>query len=255
MRDEQENLANNFDAFITNFADMGVDFKMGITTTDTEGNNAGKPVPGSLTKLTSAKLNENRSQFLQDFSDLVKVGIRGSGREKGIQASESFASLYASEHFREDAYFVVIYMSDEEDQSSNSPEQHLSGINNWKQNSGLIKTYSIVDTQSNPNWSGNGMQYGHARYKKMSDLTGGFIADINNNFYTTLLNIGDGIVQLTQSFPLSQVPYDAQTIKVFVDGIQNSNWIYDAQSRTIKFNDGQEPAVNSIIKVTYEVEA
>ena len=67
--------------------------------------------------------------------------------------------------------------------------------------------------------------------------------------------MGNDIAELTKSFPLSQNPYDVSSIKVFVNGIEDSRWIYDPVNRTIKFNDGQEPQANDIIKITYEVES
>jgi hypothetical protein len=254
MRDEQENLGKNFKAFINEFSNLGIDFKMSITTTDTRQNNAGKPVKDSLEKLTSAELLKDKQGFLDNFNNMVQVGINGWGIEKGIKASEVFANRFANGHFREDAYFVIIYVSDEEDQSEKTIQNHFNQISKWKSNPGLVKAYSIVDT-SNPTYNNQYLVSGFKRYKDMSDLTGGYVADINANFYTTLLKMGSDIAELTKSFPLSQSPYDVSSIKVFVNGIEDSRWIYDPVNRTIKFNNGQEPQANDIIKITYEVES
>ena len=62
-----------------------------------------------------------------------------------------------------------------------------------------------------------GIIYGHKRYKKMSDLTGGDIASIKQNFSDTLLRMGDQISQLASQFPLSNQPVDESSLKVFVD--------------------------------------
>jgi len=254
MREEQENLGKNFKDFIEKFANLGIDFKMSITTTDTRGSRAGKPVQGSLEKLTSEELVKDKQGFLDDFNNMVQVGVNGWGIEKGLKASEEFTKKYATNNFREDAYFVIIYVSDEEDQSEKTVQNHFNQISSWKSNPGLVKAYSIVDT-SNPVYNNQYLVSGFKRYKDMSDLTGGYVADINDNFSTTLLNMGNNIAELTKSFPLSQNPYDASSIKVFVNGIEDSRWIYDPVNRTIKFNDGQEPQANDIIKITYEVES
>jgi len=255
MREEQAALAYNFDIFINKFIEKGIDFKMSITTTDTRGNNAGKPVKDSLTKLTSEKLAENEQQFLQDFANMIQVGTRGWGIEKGIKASEVFSNQFANHHFRKDAYFVIVYVSDEADQSNKTPENHLKQISKWKDNAGLVKTYSIVNISTPYNPS----QYlvpGYERYEAMSNLTGGYISDINDSFHTTLENMGNDIAELSESFPLSQKPYDENVIKVFVNGSEVvSGWEYDSQSNTIKFLSGSVPASNANINVAYEVES
>jgi hypothetical protein len=254
MREEQENLGKNFKDFINKFSNLGIDFKMSITTTDTRGNNAGKPVQNSLEKLTSEELSKDRQGFLDNFNNMVQVGINGWGREKGLKASESFSNRFANLHFRDDAYFVIIYVSDEEDQSEKTVDNHFKQIAKWKSNPGLVKAYSIVDTSS-PLYDNQYLVSGYKRYKDMSDLTGGYVADINDNFSSTLLKMGNNIAELTKSFPLSQIPFDASLIKVFVNGIEDNRWIYDPANRTIKFNDGQEPKANDMIKIKYEVES
>ena len=254
MSEEQENLGKNFEDFIDKFANLGIDFKMSITTTDTRGTQAGKPVSGSLEKLTSEELVKDKQGFLDDFNNMVQVGINGWGIEKGLKASEEFTRKYASNHFRENAYFIIIYVSDEEDQSGKTIQNHFNQLSSWKSNPGLVKAYSIVDTSS-PIYNNQYFESGYKRYKDMSDLTGGYVADINDNFSSTLLNIGNNIAELAKSFPLSQNPFETSSIKVFVNGIEDNRWIYDPVNRTIKFNDSQEPQANDIIKVTYEVES
>lgn len=254
MREEQAALAYNFDVFINKFIEKGIDFKMSITTTDTRGNNAGKPVKDSLTKLTSQNLAKNQQQFLQDFANMIQVGTNGWGIEKGIKASEVFSNQFAIKHFRKDAYFVVVYVSDEEDQSEKTPQNHLKQISKWKDNAGLVKAYSIVNISAPYTGSNPYIVSGYKRYEAMSTLTGGYISDINDRFYTTLLKMGNDIAELSQSFPLSQTPYDENNIKVFVEGVEmTSGWVYDAQTKTIKFLPASVPVSNSNIHVTYGV--
>ena len=224
---------------------------MAITTTDTSSNNkAGKPVPGSMTELTTAKYNQNPSQFMNNFANMIQVGTRGSSREKGILASEKFTQKHAEANFREDAYYIVVYVSDEEDQSPDSPSEHLTELRKWKTNDGLVKAYSIVKMSGA--WASWATQ-GYERYEEMTTLTQGLTADINDSFYTTLLQIGSDIANLSDKYPLAQVPYDIQTIRVYLDGIeQSAGWTYISGSNTIQFD--VVPQAGTIIKVTYQVE-
>ena len=254
MRDEQENLAVNFSAFINQFSELEIDFKMSITTTDTSNRNSGKPVSGSIDKLTSSKLKENKRKFISDFQRMVQVGTSGSGNEKGIKASEVFVKNYARANFRNDAFFAVIYLSDEEDQSEKSVKEYLNTISEWKTNPGLVKAFSIVDTISSPN-NMMGITKGSKRYQEISKLTGGTISEIKNSFYSSLLDLGTEIVTLAKSFPLTQQPSDETHIIVKVEDTIVSQWTYDVQTRTVKFNDGFEPQKNQTISIEYQVES
>ena len=251
MGDEQAALAYNFDAFIQDFVLKNIDFKMAITTTDTSSESkAGRPVSGSMTELTTAKYNNNPTKFMNDFEDMIQVGTSGSGREKGILASEKFTQKHAQANFREDAYYIVVYVSDEEDQSPNTPSEHLTELRAWKQNEGLVKAYSIVKMSGSwPSWAAQGYE----RYEAMATMTQGLTTDINNDFYNTLLQIGSDIANLADQYPLAEVPYDENDIQVYLDGVeQASGWSYNSSSNTIQFDVA--PPAGTQIKVTYQVE-
>jgi hypothetical protein len=251
MRDEQKALGENFDAFIKEFANKGVDFQMAVTTTDTSRSNAGREYKDSMTRLTSNKLSQNRAKFMQDFAEMVKVGTRGSGYEKGIKASESFSNRFANKWMRPDAYLAIVYMSDEQDQSEKTVENHLKQIQKWKSNNGLVKAYSIVDMV--PRRRRGAISRGYERYLEMSERTGGEVANIKGNFHETLLKMGEEIAQLTEQFPLSKVPYDIDEVKVYVDDIESIDWIYDSVSNSIKFEANYVPSANSSIRIEYDI--
>jgi hypothetical protein len=213
---------------------------MAITTTDTTRNNAGKAWKDSMEKLTSDKMAEDKDLFMRNFRDLVNVGIRGSGWEKGIQASESFANRNGKDWIRDDAYFTIIYLSDERDQSPKSVENHLKQIKKWKENDGYVRANSIVN-----------MKYSsfYQRYKEISETTGGEVASINADFYQTLLNMGGKIASLADQFPLSKKPVGKITVKV--DGLESSDWDYDSVQNTIKFAEGLAPAAGLEVEISY----
>lgn len=116
MADEQDSLGRNFQSFIDQFLVKGIDFKMAITTTDGTSSRNGKMV-GDSSLLTSAAAKQNKTAFISNFKKLVNVGTRGSGVEQGLKTSAAFMDRYASSFLRSDAFLVVVYLSDEEDQS------------------------------------------------------------------------------------------------------------------------------------------
>jgi hypothetical protein len=248
MSDEQADLSENFDLFIQDFITKKVDFKMAITTTDPSTNVKGLMVPGSDTKLTYQVAQSNQSQFISDFKSLIKVGIKGSGNEQGLQAIQSFKNRYPN-HLRADAYLAIVYVSDEQDSSPGTTDAHLAYLKSLKTNAGLVKAYSIVDKNlSNTNAN---ITLGFDRYAKMSIGTGGLVSDIEGSFAGSLSDMSDSLINLLDSFALASAPA-AGTLKVYVNDVLSSAYVYDAITHSIKFNSNAIPANSSKIKVIYK---
>ena len=249
MADEQAALGANFDSFISSFINMNVNFKMGITTTDTSSSaKKGKLVTGSDTKLTSAMAAANPNQFMTDFKNLVKVGTAGSGNEMGLMATEGFMEKYAASFIRPDAYLAVVILSDEEDQSPKSVAAYTEYLKSFKTNPGLVKIYSIVNT-NNVNTGGNTI--GHARYELATNQTAGVMSNIMDDFSDVLLEMGQSIVDLLDSFALGAAAVDG-TIHVFVNGVETTSYTYDSASHSIKFDAGHLPAAGAQVTVNYK---
>lgn len=253
MQQEQNNLASNFSTFIQGFLAKNVDFKMAITTTDTSGSGAnakcGKIVSGSDTKLTTSKADQNESQFITDFETLIKVGTNGSGSEQGLKASHCFANTTGVNFLRPEAYLAVIYVSDEEDQSPFTAAQIISNLQSKKANPGLIKAYSIVNTTGQT--FGQTLTLGFQKYADVSTETNGSYFDIFSNFSQSLLEIGDQIINLLESFPLKHQPI-LGTVIVKINGEVIPDSHYTIENSSIKFNAGHLPSAGSAITVEYQ---
>jgi hypothetical protein len=249
MSDEQTALGDNFNVFIQDFITQNVDFRMAITTTDATSSYNGLMVPYSAEKLNSAKAKENPEQFMHDFREMVKVGTRGSGYEKGLQASEGFMNRYADTFVREDAYLAVVVLSDEEDQSAKSTTEYANYLKSFKSEAGLVKFYSIVDVGLT-NTGSTGITTGYERYAQVSEKTAGVVGDIRDDFYRVLNTLGESIINLLDSFALAEEPVQG-SLRVFVNGAETFDYTYDASSHSIKFNQASLPPVGAEIKVTY----
>lgn len=249
MADEQSALGSNFSAFIDEFITKDVDFKMGITTTDTTytGLNGGM-VNGSATKLTSAKARLNEEQFKSDFKNMVKVGTMGSSYEKGLEASMSFMKKNAQSFIRPDAYLAVVILTDEEDQSPKEVNAYTDFLKSFKNEAGLVKVYTIADI-NNTN-SGRGITTGAKRYIQASQETAGIVANIRDDFHTTLSAMGDSILSLLDSFALASNPVPG-SLRVYVNDVETTDYTFDAASRSIKFESSRLPPVGAEIKVYY----
>ena len=250
MADEQDSLGRNFQSFIDQFIEKDVDFKMAITTTDGTSLRNGKMV-GDSSMLTRASAKENKNAFIANFTKWIKVGTSGSGIEQGLKTSTSFTDRYASSFLRKNAFLVIVYVSDEEDQSEKKVSEYLSKLHALKENKGLIKAYSIITTKNyGQQWETLGK-----RYAELSAATAGISSDIKKDFAAILLDMGGRIVNLIDSFALSESPYQNK-IEVFVNGqILTSGYSLDSSSRSIKFNNQSLPAEGSKIEVRYKVQA
>jgi hypothetical protein len=251
MNDEQISLATNFQIFINNFVQNNTDFKMAITTTDTSGTKGGNFITDSNILLNSTQAELDPNAFINNFQNMIMVGTSGSGYEKGLKASKQSAIKHPG-FFSPDSYLAIVYVSDENDQSEGNATDYINYLQVLKHNHGLTKAYSIVNTNgSGP--TGNGYTQGYDRYEAVSNLTNGSVSNINGNFSNTLLNISNEIFYLLDKFPLANTPYDKDSIKIFVEGVEQiGNWDYVSSSKVITFHSGHTPTVGSTVKVKYQ---
>lgn len=250
MADEQEALGRNFQSFINQFIEKDIDFKMAITTTDGTSKRNGKMV-GDSARLTRASAKGNKTAFINNFTKWVKVGTSGSGVEQGLKTSTSFMDRYASSFLRSDAFLVVVYLSDEEDQSDKKVSEYITKLQALKKNKGMVKAYSIVTVKS----YGNQWETIGKRYQEVSTATAGTTSDIKKDFATVLLDMGGRILNLMDSFALNESPY-LNEVEVYVSGAKvNSGYTFDASQRTIKFDANALPAEGSKVEVRYKVKA
>tara|TARA_R110002072_G_scaffold64203_3_gene159520 strand:- start:129807 stop:130961 length:1155 start_codon:yes stop_codon:yes gene_type:complete len=247
MGDEQSSLSYNFEAFIREFIVRDIDFTMGITTTDGRSSRAGL-ARGNFSSLTSVAAQNNEQAFINDFKNLIQVGTRGSGTEMGLHTSQRFFERYPS-FVRDDAFLVLVYVSDEEDQSSQAVQSYVDSLFSLKDKRGQLKTYSIVTKQIDPSkrWETLG-----DRYVEATNLTNGVSTDIHQDFYQTLTDMGGSILDLLDTFPLSGTPIDGD-IRITVNGNEvNQGWTYDSNSHSIKFDANSIPAAGSIVIAFYQ---
>lgn len=240
MGDEQRALAENFDRFISNFLREGVDFKMGITTTDIRSSYSGVS-RCAFDKLTATAAASNELLFINDFKSCIKVGTNGYSVEAGLTTTRDFLKRYSTNFLRSEAYLIVVMISDEPEQSRETVESLVSQIKGYKSNTGLLKIYSIVP--SNIRIS--------ERYLKATQLTGGKTGDITGNFAEILKEMGDKIVDLSSSFALKSLPYDNQIVVTVNGKIVETGWSIDTQSGTLKFDSDATPAEGATITIKY----
>jgi|CXWL01.1.fsa_nt_gi hypothetical protein len=241
MAPRQENLAKNFQAFIDIFSKGSIDFRIGVTTTDIF------KLPGQL-RGTPRVLTPQTPSLASAFANNIKVGIAGSPYEAGLQSAQLVLDAYQRanadkqaaisnckaacanganntqcqascetahpiEFLRPDAYLYLIFVSDEEDESSQDVRSFWRSYETAKGigNDGTVTTAAIVGEDPNTCGATPG-----SRYKALSTLTGGDLGSIcDADFAKTLKKLATSAVGLKRKFALARPP-NLETLEVHV---------------------------------------
>lgn len=245
MSDDQAALARNFSSFISQANLRQVDFQIGITTTTLV------PVAGGL---VGPIMSPSTPDLENEFTRQARVGISGSGFERGLDAMAGALRLAQNgispndELLRPGAGMAVIIVSDEDDQSAAPPVAYFNELRNAA-SSGVVT--AVVTGGASGCVSGTGAAARAPRYLEFAALTGGLSESICSNWSTTLANIGNAAFGLSTRFNLSQGADVTEPIRVFVDGVEvpMSSWTYDSAEQAVIFDS--PPPEGAEIRVEY----
>jgi hypothetical protein len=259
MTDNQANLAANFGTLAAIGEAWQSDVHLGVTTTDMTLWGEHGALVGDPKVLTRDTWNL--------FGDHVKVGAGGSGTEMGLAAaaaalswplaadsgdactdSASCGSTYACVDggcggpnrgfLRDYATLHVVFVSDEEDQSSNTTAYYLDVLRGLKGegHDERVQVHAVVGL---PSTSGAGACAYDAgtRYLELAKATGGVTADIcNADWAAKLQALGNAIFGLVREFPLLRTP-DPTTLTVTVAGKPcTAGWTLDPATNRLVFD-------------------
>lgn len=224
MDEEQVKLGKNFDAFIEFFVDSGLDWHIGLVSTDTEDKTQkGKLIEkGGYRYLTDATPNP-----VLLFSDMARLGTSGSFSEKGLLAAQyalaapTDAIRRANEGFyRDDAALHIILISDEDDQSAPQTNrfEFASFLQNLKSDVDTPVTFSsIVGPPPLGCSSADGDAAPAGVYQNVTRTVGGIIESICEEDWSGVLReLGLQAAGLRREYYLSEVPVPG-SLQVWVD--------------------------------------
>ena len=153
MIDEQIKLAANFDNFIEQFLMAEVDYQIGVVTTDMDDQTQAGRLVGT-TKLITSDMDVDTAR--ETFQENVRVCATGSGFERGFAAAEAalsaeFLAVGGPNEglMRDDAALSIVFVSDEDDDSSRPVGHYLEVFKGLKGDRGyrddtLINMSSVV---------------------------------------------------------------------------------------------------------------
>lgn len=250
MMDDQEILANNFDAFIEAAAeDPNLDVHLGVTTTDVLGGTGG-PLVGPF-------LRDSSGGLASAFGDQVRVGVGGSGLELGLEAMrralDDFAHTTNAGFLRPDAALSVIIVSDEEDSgdipevaaldasAARPPESYVEFLRGLKAGS-LTNAEVLFSVVGIPLWA--------PRYQQVTLALGGVFLDIAApDWGTQLSTIGSATFGLQRLFRLGSVPA-AGSVVVTIDGVATTDFSVLPGSQSVLLDE--PPPEGAVVEITYQ---
>jgi hypothetical protein len=246
MIEEQQYLADNATAFLDFLVTAGIDYQIGVVTTDSGDLQGAVPIIDSSTK--------NPAEV---FADAVLLGTNGSATEQPF--------LYAYEAItpplmepggpndgliRPDAGLAIVVLTDEPDQSPGDAATWITSFESYKPDPGRVAVAGIYGLTT-----GCANAYPGPKIHDVIVGTGGTEVSICDVDWLPALSSITGIVSgPASSFPLSQ-PAVPMTIEVRVDQTPvTSGWWYDGPGNTVFFEFDHIPAPGSDVEIHYFVQ-
>ncbi len=257
MVEEQDNLADNFNSFISIIEQSDVDYQIGVISTDMDD-------PAHQGQLQGTPKIIGRGPDAQDqFAANVKVGAELAGNEQGLMAAysaltEPLISGANAGFLREGGALAIIFVSDENDHSFGKIEFYQRIFEQMKGagNENRVIAAAIVGDQ--PDGCEN-LQTGSAeagtRYHELVQVVGGSIGSIcSDDFSVTLNQLGLTVAGLSRKFTLSDENPEETSITVKVNGSEiqkdfQNGWTFDNGS--IFFQGAYVPPPGAKIDVSY----
>lgn len=188
-----------------------------------------------------------------DAEDMYNLMARGSD-EEGFDSILAYMETnpYAASWMRPDAALLVVFVSDEDDQSSLLPSSH--DFVNWyaSRRFGNVFLASIVMQREDVSVC-EGPSYGSAvgvEYMAATSLLFGTIVDICDEDWSAGVTDATTQIEPYEYIQLSNTPVK-ETIRVFVDGSLYSEWLYVESTNTVEFL--VLPPGGSLVEVGYVI--
>jgi hypothetical protein len=263
MEEEQRALRDNFGSFMQYFTDSGMDYHVGVVSTDMDnGQERGKLIVDSSRTSRYIDSSLGADAALESFADRALLGINGSGTERGKDAALTALTTerYATNDgfYRDDASLSIVVISDERDYSDVSVNEFVNWIRTLKTDEDYTVSFSSIvgpdrDTCGTAAERGTG-------YLEVTSQVGGITWPIcTDDWSEVLTELGLRAAGLKQEFFLSRLPVEA-TLSVSVkepDGTEtpyavDTDWTYSRARNSITFSDFT-PTPLSVVRMEYEL--
>jgi len=273
MLQYQQRLAAKVNDMIATLNGLGMDYHVAVTTTTMSTNTTTYPMSrqlvGSPTYLTVSNISQ--------LANRIIVGEAGSDLERGLDAmrlvtSASYLNSINSDFLRSDALFSVVFISDEQDQSSEfgnpNSNDFINYLNSLKppfengSRAWIVNYIGILTNKSCDNLGGF-VSIG-TQFINLVDASKGIKSSIcSADLSEAVSNIKARIVDQLTTFPFAQTP-NKSTVKVSVGGqviVEDSvnGWTIETETNAqgknvsvLKFHGSSIPAADESVTIDYK---
>lgn len=250
----QQEVANNINSFMSIFVTLGVDYRIGVITTDS---------PDFLGPIISPTLSNPNAELANQIG--IVAGTFGSAIEQGIEmvfntTQPGGDAGPGSPFMRNDALLVIVFISDEQDWS-NLPWTNLTSyLNNLKGDVSKIVAHSVIGDYpsgctwtdpNNPSFS-RPVPYGSGYYDVTKYYNGIAFSICSHNWGLQMQSMAQNSV-VSADYELSESGIIEDSIEITVEGTPNSDWHYDESTNSISFHQSNIPEDGDEIIVTYSL--
>ncbi len=228
MSQEQEKIATQFDAFAQFFIGSGLDWHMGVITTDAEDGLQN----GLLRQVAGIHyLSADTPHPQEIFAQMARVGTWGSSDEMGLQTMWNAVTLASPQHqtwnagfLRDDASLHIVIVGDEDDQSDRSTVEYGSMLHTLKPNADTPVTFNaIVGPKPTGCRGATGDAAPGYRFIEVAQDVGGQIYSICQDDWVPVLQaLGLAAAGLREEYFLSELPVPG-TIDILVQDRQRAS--------------------------------
>ena len=168
--------------------------------------------------------------------------------EMGFDALEEylFFNSYANQWMRHDVPLLVVFVSDEEDQSNQTPTEFVQWYSNLRKNVYLASIVHVDPYESlcNVSYYDVGQNSIDA-----TNMLGGVVVDICSEDWAP--GVTDASVQVKpyEEYELTHIPTDKNEVYVFIDGVPNYDWYYNRTDNTVYFT--VVPTGDQLVEIAY----
>ena len=255
---EQAALAANFPFFLSWFLDSGLDYHIGVVSTDMKD-------PTQAGRLQSAAgvrfVDQDTPSPDAVFAEMVSLGVSGDFEEKGRAAAYTAIEILGQTEnqgfVREDSGLHLTVVSDEDDASGDSPitrAEFIDYLQGLRFGSKVSFSSIVGPTTGCPDIGEPGSDY-----LAVTNQVGGVFWPICQPEWTVVLDeLGFLAVGLQREFFLSQLPVPG-TIDVTVETsgavlgyLEGTDWVYDRGRNSVVFLD-LVPEPLAVVTLEYEV--
>jgi len=191
-----------------------------------------------------------RGDSAADALDMLNA-LPADGYEKGFDAAKNYISTdaYAQTWMRPDASMLIVFVSDEEEQSTMTVSDFTTWYENRRQSvymASIVNVNAADSVCASPPYVNNiGL-----RYMEATDYFSGNVIDICEDDWATAVEEATNEIEPYESYRLTHIPY-TDTIVVFADGSLYHDWHFDEADNKVYFDI--LPAEGVHVEVGYEV--